>query len=253
MFISSGALTGFLRRSGVVIGLSLAAVACGSGVATTTTTSTSTTPSSAVTTTTIQATTTTAQSECLDLEYEATCYAVGDIGPGGGIIFYAGYGVLGSSCSPLCRYLEVAPTEIPSAQAWCNDPSLFMDATNWGMGEGESNTLTYKNFCRSGAIAAAANYVSPDGTDDWYLPSGGELNELCKFARTQPTGNPRTPCVENGYLQVGFTDGAYWSSTELKATDSRFGQSAWAQSFSNGETYNTRKTAELLVIAIRMF
>ena len=245
------------NRSLAVIALTFSILVAGcslqSDASTTTSSIKKTSTSIDVTTTVPDVTTTTTQEDCFDEKYEASCYEVGDIGPSGGLIFYANWGVSGNKCSPLCRYLELAPTEIPSSMMWCDNVSLFKDATTWEMGGGELNTEIYQNLCRSGAVYEAANYVSPDGTDDWYLPSGGELNELCKFARNQPTGNLRVDCAETGYLRIGFTDGTYWSSTENKADDSRFGHSAFGQSFMNGESVNTRKTADFQVFAIRMF
>jgi hypothetical protein len=224
--------------------------ACGEGA---TTPSSTTAPENPVTSTsTVEATKTTLQSDCIDEDYEATCYKVGDVGPAGGTIFYAEYGILGSRCSPLCRYLEVAPTEISFEKVWCTDSSLFKDATQKDVGGGEFNTSIYEDDCPSGAIHEAANYVSPDGTSDWYLPSIRELNELCKYVRNQPTGDLGIDCAPNGYLRVGFTDGGYWSSTEVKDFDN-VDNDAFIQYFDNGGITSVPKYAKNRVIAIRMF
>jgi hypothetical protein len=120
------------------------------------------------------------------------------------------------------------------------------------VGGGEFNTSIYEDDCPSGAIHEAANYVSPDGTSDWYLPSIRELNELCKFERNQPTGNTRVNCTPNGYLRVGFTDGGYWSSTEVR--DFANGDTdVFIQYFDDGTIGKVLKYAKHRVVAIRMF
>ena len=71
----------------------------------------------------------------------ATTYAVGDRGPGGGIVFYvsaANFTSTGSDCSSACKYLEVAPAtwqdttapiyttvENDIIYAWSNDTTVF--------------------------------------------------------------------------------------------------------------------------------
>ena len=177
-----------------------------------------------------------------------TC-AAGETGPGGGTVFYAStstFTSVGSDCNTSCKYLEYAPigwivSTTPSGQ------------TNCGSGGGTNGTSTLDPKCRmfgSGALAtyngtataigsglANTNAIAATGTggtayhaapvtrafrgggkSDWFLPSRDELNELCKYARQQTTGNTSTLCTSANSLRTGFTSGYYWSSTEVNGT-----------------------------------
>ena len=87
-------------------------------------------------------------------EQGGTC-TVGNIGPGGGIVFY--YDANGFSsvaaCSPNCHYLEAAPTTGNSA--WVDE------LMNW-----------------DSAVSSSLSYRGPNDKNDWYLPSNVELYQL---------------------------------------------------------------------------
>ena len=75
--------------------------------------------------------------------------------------------------------------------------------TAWAIGAGRRNTevLIQAGACggkAGGAVTLAAAYAG-GGLSDWYLPSGGELTELCKYTGRNAIG--------------GFTADAYVSST----------------------------------------
>ena len=141
---------------------------------------------------------------------------VGDRGPGGGIVFYVSNNKFtseGSPCSPNCKYLEVAP------KGWANANNLwqicltnpFLDPIcEWNaqvpeeldskIGEGFNNTvqrLEMIEITQNQDSRLARSYFG-GGKDDWYIPSLGELNELCKFASYQTTGNINTKCGQKG-------------------------------------------------------
>ena len=65
--------------------------------------------------------------------------------------------------------------------------------------------------------------------NDWYLPSAGELNEICKFAHFQITGDPKVVCAESRVRRSGFENYYYWSSFETEP------QFASLQNFTLGE------------------
>lgn len=78
-----------------------------------------------------------------------TC-VIGDVGPGGGIVFYAPkrpFTSEVSNCASTCRYLEAARTDIGGMMQW------------------------------DVAMATAIDFVS-NGLDDWSVPTQDELNEL---------------------------------------------------------------------------
>jgi uncharacterized repeat protein (TIGR02543 family) len=148
--------------------------------------------------------------------------ALGDTGPGGGIVFYVHeddddmFSSTGSDCASSCRYLEVAPvgwstttgcykegtsTTDPEC-VWSGVTSVEIGAAAKGtaVGSGYSNTLAMVAQSNTAGRAATVtwNYVN-NGKSDWYLPSSGELAQL--NARRAASG-VCTTCY-------------YWSSTEL--------------------------------------
>jgi len=143
---------------------------------------------------------------------KACCgYAVGDTGPGGGIIVYkdeAGFDnssgdptSIGAMCLKVtCHYLEMAPTDLEGTFAW------------------------------SDAINAAESY-STVATDDWALPSKDALNQICKYAFGDTVN---TICNQNRSLSLrlgGFSTDDYWSSSQRGSGD------AWFQDFNGGDQY----------------
>jgi Skp family chaperone for outer membrane proteins len=114
-------------------------------------------------------------------------YRVGDIGPGGGVIFYDS-----GSYSRGWRFLEAAPEDI---YIWPNDDQ---EEIAWGgehesvyqyirddvrtsaaIGSGLENTERIADYIASKANAAqlALDYNS-GGFEDWFLPSKNELNAM---------------------------------------------------------------------------
>ena len=195
---------------------------------------------------------------------------VGDRGPGGGIVYYVSasyFTSAGSTCNTTCKYLEVAPATWQSAgvsvadditYAWSSNMSSTtgqnittasteglainsaFEKLNWKIGQGFYNTSVMKvALATSAAWTAVHAYAATDSSaGQWFLPSMNELNELCKYARGQTTGNPKVACDGSGNLKTGtanefggFVDDGYdlyWSSTEWSAAYAR------VQSFVDG-------------------
>ena len=164
---------------------------------------------------------------------------VGEDGPGGGKIFY----VSGSpfACGPYlaasCSYLEVAPSD----WVWSGGTGDFTAswlggsygpiAQDLGIGNGSQNTrLMVARESTALKAGTATNAYRGAGLSDWYLPSKDELNELCKFARGQDTGNAGVQCDNSGTLKAGYQMGTYWSSS----TNGHAGGITWAQIFGTG-------------------
>jgi hypothetical protein len=135
---------------------------------------------------------------------------VGDIGPGGGVVFYDN----GSFREPPSgddsdgwRYLEAAPTDASAGAQWGASGDLVFTGEPVGYGEGNTEyLLNYKdadgNDVTTPAAEAAANYQS-DGFTDWFLPSRNEL--LALYAERTVGMN----------LQSAY----YWSSSHYGFTD----------------------------------
>lgn len=166
-----------------------------------------------------------------------TC-AVGDTGPGGGIVFYVSpsfFSSPGSACSSACKYLEAAPsgwsTGMAIDPAWqgtthssTKDPILrqlnpypgtaevaVSGADGVLIGTGYQNTVDVLNFItkyqdtRGTKQAQLVKSYNGGGKTDWFIPSKDELNELYK----------------NRLIVGGFSadvtrewSSHYWSSTE---------------------------------------
>ena len=154
-------------------------------VPTTTTTTdvpsgTTTVPSVTTTTTTTTTTTSTTTTTLAPV----ALYAVGDIGPSGGKIFY-----VSMSRAEGSRYFEMAcagwsdgicggsDLSDPLAIWGCKNSSI---STGVAIGTGETNTTAIVTGCSTSNIAARkASLLVLGGYDDWFLPSKLELNQIC--------------------------------------------------------------------------
>ena len=189
------------------------------------------------------------------IKANATCAqggacVVGDTGPGGGKVFYVSatnFTSTGSDCNTACKYLEASPAPVGGdvQRTWAtdNDPGALTGnqaatvpapgATAQGIGSGMANTIAIKNQTGNVAATSAAVYAfdyENNSKTDWHLPSKNELNELCKYARTQTTGNTAVQCADTDTLRVGFWNAYYWSSSEIVP----FVSLAWPQHFGSG-------------------
>ena len=157
---------------------------------------------------------------------------VGDVGPGGGKVFYASSGTFsetGAACGSNCRYLEAAPAGWnPGAPLGSPDPNLqwgggdgtagqcsfknIVGASGTAIGSGKANTAAIMAACpdssgnNSAPAARAASTYAPTVDDlvvhGWFLPSRDELDEL-------------------DFSAVGeFAPGSdYWSSSQWDGRD----------------------------------
>ena len=249
-------------------------------VAPTTTSTTTSTTSTTIrtTTTTIRPTTTTLRAATTTVA-PATCAnggtcVVGDVGPGGGIVFYVAekdFKSTGSDCEDKCRYLEISQADISQASPWVTSTGVcFSEESDRGnanctwnnsiypgssnqqrsreastaIGMGMTNTKQiYLRLTTVGKVpatdyaAGVARSYSGNGKTDWFLPSKDELNE----AQKQST---RIPGIRINTNQSAST---YQSSTEMTAFYS------WAQTMSTGAGMNVNKTAGYRVRAVRAF
>ena len=212
-------------------------------------------------------------------------YAIGDTGPGGGIIFYylaggfncgAGFTSTGSPTGGACHYLEVAqetwsggsadPTKVwaVTAKAGSNvagiaddSPVAYNNPLAIGLGYKNSDLIVTQNGSVYNAstnnyAAGAARAYTGGSKSDWYLPTTAELNLLCQWARnvTQVVTTACTGGTLNsgtGASSVAFVAYLYWSSSELN------GDYAWYQSFDNGVQGYPQKISEFTVRPVRSF
>ena len=168
-------------------------------------------------------------------------YAVGDEGPGGGIIFYVA--TTPFNCGPTftlsCSYLEVAP------DGWNGDtgdnigfpwalpafvevdvPDItnvdrVYDSSGIGLGYKNSIAIGEQGNDEDVATILALAYVNTaTDADDWYLPSVDELDILCRWnlglnpltIEDCQGGTPQSPTY--GAQTSGLLENFYWSSSE---------------------------------------
>ena len=207
--------------------------------------------------------------------------AVGDTGPGGGPVFYysaTAFTSTGSTCNTNCHYLEAAPSDL-STKVWattdemcyntddsnngnCQTTSVYSGLSevrvssrtaSYDIGKGMPNTegfagrlAGYPSNSTNFAAGVAWAYTNNSKTD-WFLPSKNELNELCKYARTQTTGNTATLCDTSGAIRSGFSTDFYWSSSEYAVN------LAWFQDFASGLQDDDNKSYTNFVRPVRAF
>ena len=159
-----------------------------------------------------------------------TIYAIGDDGPGGGIVF--------SVSADGMSGLEAAREDQTSA-IWCDSFTDIPEVENLGFdfsipdpNSGAENTPRIIDVCgESSAAGVAADYEWPNGQTDGFLPNREELNLL--FNQQNVVGD----------FAVDF----YWSSSEFDNF------SAWFQTFNSGDQNIIVKNVTLRVRAVRAF
>jgi uncharacterized repeat protein (TIGR02543 family) len=186
-------------------------------------------------------------------------FALGDTGPGGGIIFYVnsagfevqGYtGGTGAFNSYTARYLEAAPADAASgAVDWSENFTLIAGITTFAnntapeasiIGNGRKDTMIIVNFLATfpetdKAAQLCASY-SNNGLSDWFLPSLGELYAI----------------YTSGVVS-GFSGNVYWSSSQQDTYSN--GSDAWGVFFTTGNRVSSSKkgSPNWRVRAIRAF
>jgi len=178
-----------------------------------------------------------------------TCQ-VGDIGPGGGTVFYVASGTFtqvgatGSMCATNCKYLEAAPTT-SATLAWTDNVYVWSGNTTARIGATAQQTAIGTGYANSLAIVGQSNtpnmaatisqaYRGPNGLSDWFLPSKDELNQL----HAQKT------------IVGGIVSFIYWSSSESSSLDPK---RAWSQTFGNGLQAEPEKSTSYYVRPVRAF
>lgn len=172
--------------------------------------------------------------------FSATCAmggpcAVGDVGPGGGKVFYDA-----GSTQSWGRYLEAAPTDYQVNNSgkeveWgCSSTGTGVGAGATAIGTGKANTAKIIANCATAGIAAdVANKYSTSaaGAGQWFLPSKDELHAM--QANKDAIG--------------GFADDDYWSSSENPP------YAGWFEDFQGGGHYAGGKYFAHYVRPVRAF
>ena len=174
---------------------------------------------------------------------------VGDIGPGGGVVFYDA-----GKTESWGRYLEASPAScqksgltwriaLPGKRGTKQLPMLYptwataarqrIEAKRLGMGKANTALVIkqHKGLPQTSLDTTAAGYANSlvcGGKDDWFLPSKDELDTLYNVLAL--TDNDLT-----GNNSFGFTRGFYWTSSEYN------NETAWTQLWVDGQQFDREK------------
>ena len=156
-------------------------------------------------------------------------YAIGDTGPGGGIIFYVNYwgGFVMRDTGETYHYLEAAPVDLGDL-AWASSgyESTYIADTSQTIGYGRWNTARILAADANAPAAKACNDYSHNGKSDWFLPSSEELSLL----------------YQNRALVGNLGANVYWYSAGAGVYD-----------FANGEGHGASKGSPYTVRPVRAF
>jgi hypothetical protein len=171
-----------------------------------------------------------------------TC-AIGDRGPGGGIVFITPSTVSGNG-----MYFEAAPdawygaNDLGTVGKFCtaasNRDNTNEGATQFGIGWGETNTAIFRVNCTGGAVKLATDYRG-GGFSNWFVPNKNELAEMAKIPSTVDLIN-----VTNYW--------GYWSSTEDGSGPASTMSSLTSSSWTMGAVSKSESTRNM-VRPVRMF
>lgn len=161
---------------------------------------------------------------------------VGDIGPGGGVVFYNA-GVL----KAWGQYMEAAPVEVegvglpwkrlnavdrrtPVYRDSKGQPARIKRVRSKAIGMGQINTAAIVRAYGRGRYAARyADAMVLNGYNDWFLPSKDELNVMYSILST-------------AYPRIGsYARSFYWSSSEYDFNN------AWTVNFKDGQQFDREK------------
>jgi len=133
-------------------------------------------------------------------------YALGDVGPAGGLIFY----INPNHATDKWRYLEVAPFDQSAGAKWGCFRHEIAGARGTAVGTGRQNTRDMLAAC-SEPVTAAALCASLDvnGVGGWFLPSRDEL--VLVYRNLKATG------VADFGLTGVHDNVSYWASSQLTA------------------------------------
>jgi hypothetical protein len=136
----------------------------------------------------------------------AAGYAIGDVGPAGGFIFYENPNYTADGW----RYLEAAPFDQSAGAKWGCFRRAIAGAGGTAVGTGRQNTLDILQACiESGAAADLCAGLSVNGVRGWFLPSRDELALMYRNLHAAGIGDFR-----GGGVADNLT---YWTSSQQTA------------------------------------
>jgi len=147
--------------------------------------------------------------------------AVGDLGPGGGRVFYSPgttFTMTGAPCASACRYLESAPTS--GAYAFDNvtthqllggvDHLLASESETIGSGYSNTTLLVSISSTSTNAANVAKAYRGSGNLSDWFLPSYLEIMAYWNSGPTDSTSFYMSSNRLGGSITIVSSGGPYY-------------------------------------------
>ena len=147
--------------------------------------------------------------------------AVGDLGPGGGRVFYSPgttFTMTGAPCASACRYLESAPTS--GAYAFDNvtthqllggvDHLLASESETIGSGYSNTSLLVSISSTSTNAANVAKAYRGSGNLSDWFLPSYLEIMAYWNSGPTDSTSFYMSSNRLGGSITIVSSGGPYY-------------------------------------------
>lgn len=167
------------------------------------------------------------KSSSIELEYSKK-YAIGDVGPAGGIIFYDK-----ENTDDGWRYLEVSTSDISGKFIFGKNAKV---STSDKLGDGLANTFSIvdKNKSLNEYAALLCSNFNEGGYTDWYLPNKNEFKILISN-------------IDRIKLRNSFKNDNYWTSSMLSNSY------AWGYSFNTKKFFNDNLSTKQYIRPIRRF
>lgn len=191
-------------------------------------------------------TTTTEPPAVLPCRWGGPC-VLGDIGPGGGTVFYNFSSPWnGAGSGP---YLEVSTEDVQRVR-WCDQGYVNAQrATDGNIGGGKVNTDEIVKVCSSGAANKMNNAAWGEKTD-WYLPNTMELFLMSSFFQRQFAASQAKDPEDYSWIMwrpFGCAFGYLWSSNQVDA------EQATMYRLDNSGQYPMGKYEQRCAAGIRLF
>lgn len=178
----------------------------------------------------------------------AKIYNIGDVGPGGGIVFFVSEVAFPvhqpNGGTKMCNYLEVSQLDVGKTK-WCWHWDCSVSLSD-GLGAGLINTrniVSKHSFAKTencAAYACSKYYTQTTKQGEWYLPSKIELDLLYRNLRDEVIST--SPSTNGNHT--------YWSSSR---GHNGYAFHGYYQRFSDGYQNYCSMDSTLSVRAIRAF
>lgn len=167
---------------------------------------------------------------------------IGDTGPGGGIVFYASKTNINKvdGVSDGGAYLEFLPTTLSNQNWGCKNTVVASttidpvtgESLQKSVGMGAANSKAIVDICPTGTAAGIALDRTDNGFSDWFLPSQGELNQVC-FTVRKLVAETSEICPKNVMQVIKSVGGIELKSFHwLSSSEARYDR-AWTWDFTS--------------------